>query len=52
MKDGYNNVKITTELLKLPGGDNGGSWAARIRGEPIKLGVCPAEVSRYGIPIN
>lgn len=35
IKDGYNNVKITTEFLKVAGGDNGGSWAARIKGEPI-----------------
>ncbi|KZT28597.1 glycoside hydrolase family 63 protein [Neolentinus lepideus HHB14362 ss-1] len=35
LNDGPNNVKITTELIKVPGGDNGGSWAARIRGEPM-----------------
>ena len=35
IKDSQNNVKITTEFLKVPGGKNGGSWAARIRGEPI-----------------
>ena len=35
IKDSQNNVKITTEFLKVPGGKNGGSWAARIKGEPI-----------------
>lgn len=35
IKDGANNVKITTEFLKVAGGDHGGSWAARIKGEPI-----------------
>ncbi|KDQ59490.1 glycoside hydrolase family 63 protein [Jaapia argillacea MUCL 33604] len=42
LKDTPNNVKITTEFLKVPGGSNGGSWAARIRGEPIN----PAMPSR------
>ncbi|KAF9792420.1 glycoside hydrolase [Thelephora terrestris] len=35
IKDSQNNVKITTEFLKVPGGKNGGSWAARIKGEPM-----------------
>ncbi|KAJ8482276.1 hypothetical protein ONZ51_g5462 [Trametes cubensis] len=35
IKDGINNVKITTQFLKVPGGDHGGSWAARIKGEPM-----------------
>jgi mannosyl-oligosaccharide glucosidase len=35
IQDSQNNVKITTELLKVPGGSHGGSWAARIKGEPI-----------------
>jgi hypothetical protein len=35
IKDGQNNVKITTEFLKVPGGMHGGSWAARIKGQPI-----------------
>jgi len=35
IKDPLNNVQITTEYLKVPGGENGGSWAARIKGEPI-----------------
>jgi Glycosyl hydrolase family 63 N-terminal domain len=38
LKDSQNNVKITTELLKVDGGENGGSWAARIIGEPINRG--------------
>ncbi|KAI0262885.1 glycoside hydrolase [Gloeopeniophorella convolvens] len=35
LKDSTNNVQVTTELLKVPGGEHGGSWAARIKGEPI-----------------
>ncbi|KAF7322776.1 Mannosyl-oligosaccharide glucosidase [Mycena chlorophos] len=35
LNDGPNNVKITTEFLKVAGGDHGGSWAARIKGAPI-----------------
>lgn len=35
LKDLKNNVEITTEFLKVAGGDNGGSWAARIKGKPI-----------------
>lgn len=35
IKDSQNNVKVTTEFLKVPGGKNGGSWAARIKGEPM-----------------
>ncbi|TDL27204.1 glycoside hydrolase family 63 protein [Rickenella mellea] len=36
LNDPMNNVKITTELLKVPGGEHGGSWAARIKGVPLK----------------
>ncbi|KAG5650166.1 hypothetical protein H0H81_000476, partial [Sphagnurus paluster] len=39
IRDSANNVKITTEFLKIPGGDHGGSWAARVKGEPIKPGI-------------
>lgn len=35
IEDSQNNVKLTTEFLKVPGGKNGGSWAARIKGEPM-----------------
>ncbi|KAF7295130.1 Mannosyl-oligosaccharide glucosidase [Mycena indigotica] len=35
INDGPNNVKITTEFFKVAGGNHGGSWAARIKGEPI-----------------
>jgi mannosyl-oligosaccharide glucosidase len=33
--DSENNVKLSIELLKVPGGLEGGSWAARISGEPV-----------------
>ncbi len=39
IKDSFNNVKLTTEFLKIAGGDHGGSWAARIKGEPIDPGI-------------
>ncbi|KAK7750609.1 Processing alpha glucosidase I [Diatrype stigma] len=32
--DAGNNIDITTSFVKIPGGGNGGSWAARIKGEP------------------
>ncbi|CAL1704069.1 unnamed protein product [Somion occarium] len=35
IKDSQNNVKLTTEYLKVPGGEHGGSWAARIKGQPL-----------------
>ncbi|KAI0255396.1 glycoside hydrolase [Lactifluus subvellereus] len=38
LNDSQNNVKVTTELLKVDGGEHGGSWAARIKGEPINGG--------------
>ncbi|KAI5124041.1 hypothetical protein M0805_003870 [Coniferiporia weirii] len=39
LKDPHNNVIITTEFLKVQGGEHGGSWAARIKGEPLEPGV-------------
>ena len=39
VKDSKNNVKLTTEFLKVPGGQHGGSWAARIKGEPLDTGL-------------
>ncbi|KZT11512.1 glycoside hydrolase family 63 protein [Laetiporus sulphureus 93-53] len=44
IKDGPNNVIITTEFLKVPGGEHGGSWAARIKGEPMDHSL-PSRVS-------
>ncbi|PAV24387.1 glycoside hydrolase family 63 [Pyrrhoderma noxium] len=35
LKDPRNNVQVTTELLKVPGGHHGGSWATRIKGGPL-----------------
>jgi mannosyl-oligosaccharide glucosidase len=35
LKDSANNVKITTEFLKVPGGEHGGSWAVRVKGAPV-----------------
>ncbi|GBE82451.1 Probable mannosyl-oligosaccharide [Sparassis crispa] len=44
VKDGMNNVILTTEFLKIPGGQHGGSWAARIRGEPMNQAL-PSRIS-------
>jgi hypothetical protein len=38
IRDSSNNVQITTEFLKVPGGDHGGSWAVRVKGEPLDKG--------------
>jgi mannosyl-oligosaccharide glucosidase len=48
IKDSLNNVHLTIEWLKVPGGDHGGSWAARIKGEPIDLGTLFRCVFRHG----
>ena len=40
IKDPRNNVQVTTEFLKFPGGEHGGSWAARIKGEPMDTCAC------------
>ncbi|KAI9656367.1 MAG: Processing alpha glucosidase I [Alyxoria varia] len=34
--DAENQLDITTELVKKPGGDHGGSWGVRVRGTPRK----------------
>ncbi|CDH50432.1 glycoside hydrolase family 63 protein [Lichtheimia corymbifera JMRC:FSU:9682] len=39
IKDGPSNVQITTEFIKVPGGDHGGDWGVRIRGEPMNSQV-------------
>lgn len=36
LKDSRNNVQLTVEWLKVPGGQHGGSWAARIKGVPME----------------
>lgn len=42
IEDTLNNVRITTEFIKVSGGQNGGSWAARVKGEPLN----PSAMSR------
>jgi mannosyl-oligosaccharide glucosidase len=32
--DAGNMIDISTEFVKVPGGDNGGNWAVRIKGTP------------------
>ncbi|KAF9066861.1 glycoside hydrolase [Rhodocollybia butyracea] len=44
IKDAKNNVQITTEFLKVAGGDDGGNWAARIKGEPLDP-LIPSRIS-------
>lgn len=57
LKDRENNVKITTEVLMVDGGEHGGNWAARIKGEPINKGtnghpctICPHICVAQGSP--
>ena len=38
LKDPLNNLELTTEWLKIPGGNHGGSWAARITGKQLNIG--------------
>lgn len=33
--DTGNKIDITTEFIKIPGGQHGGNWGARITGKPI-----------------
>ena len=47
LRDQKNNVEITTEFLKVAGGENGGSWAARIKGRPMNPGMLAAIISSY-----
>ncbi|KAG8906849.1 Processing alpha glucosidase I [Tulasnella sp. 408] len=35
LKDPKLNLELTTEVLKFPGGEHGGSWATRIKGRPL-----------------
>ncbi|KAI0933864.1 hypothetical protein AcV5_005895 [Taiwanofungus camphoratus] len=44
IRDGVNNVILTTEFLKVPGGEHGGSWAARIKGKPMNPAL-PSRIS-------
>lgn len=39
IEDDTNNVRLTTEFFKVPGGKHGGSWAARVKGEPLDIGI-------------
>jgi len=39
INDGANNVRITTEFLKIAGGDHGGNWAVRVKGVAINPDV-------------
>ncbi|KAK9768353.1 Processing alpha glucosidase I [Basidiobolus ranarum] len=36
IKDSANNIILTTEFVKVPGGEHGGDWAVRISGKPMK----------------
>jgi mannosyl-oligosaccharide glucosidase len=39
LNDTLNHMQISTEWLKVPGGEHGGSWAARISGKPLIPGM-------------
>ncbi|KAG0265379.1 Processing alpha glucosidase I [Actinomortierella ambigua] len=38
IKDTRNNLDMTTQFLKVPGGEFGGSWGAKISGKPLREG--------------
>lgn len=42
--DTGNHLDISTEFVKIPGGQHGGSWAVRVKGEP-RDGVTPNIIS-------
>lgn len=52
LNDPLNNVQISTEWLKTPGGDNGGSWAARIKGRPLSPSMQHHELCIWSIIAN
>ncbi|KAI9268642.1 glycoside hydrolase [Helicostylum pulchrum] len=35
IKDKPSNIKLNTEFIKVPGGENGGDWGVRISGTPM-----------------
>ncbi|KAL0085821.1 glycoside hydrolase [Phycomyces blakesleeanus] len=35
INDGPSNIAITTEFIKIPGGQHGGDWGVRVRGKPM-----------------
>ncbi|KAI9025132.1 glycoside hydrolase [Phycomyces nitens] len=35
INDGPSNIAITTEFIKVPGGQHGGDWGVRVRGKPM-----------------
>jgi mannosyl-oligosaccharide glucosidase len=39
LDDPENNLILTTQWLKVPGGEHGGSWAARIKGHKSDYGM-------------
>lgn len=34
--DNGNNLDLTIDFIKVPGGDKGGNWGARVKGVPMK----------------
>ncbi|KAG0165528.1 Processing alpha glucosidase I [Apophysomyces sp. BC1034] len=41
IRDDPSNVAITTEFVKVPGGNNGGDWGVRVRGTLLDDSVSP-----------
>ncbi|KAG0295720.1 Processing alpha glucosidase I [Dissophora globulifera] len=52
LKDTRNNVELTTDFIKVPGGEHGGSWGARISGKPIREGEPMSIAAMYYIAID
>lgn len=51
VKDQLNNIRLESEFLKVPGGEFGGSWALRIRGERLdpNLGARISLINYFGL---
>ncbi|KAF8970494.1 Processing alpha glucosidase I [Entomortierella lignicola] len=52
LKDTRNNVELTTDFIKIPGGGHGGSWGARISGKPIREGEPMTIAALYYIGVD
>ncbi|KAG0246517.1 Processing alpha glucosidase I [Mortierella sp. GBA43] len=52
LRDTSNNVEIKTDFIKVPSGDHGGSWGARISGKPIDEGKPMTIAALYYIGID
>ena len=52
INDIENNVQVKVHLLKTPSGSNGGSWAARIGGQPLDPSEPNHPFTLYSLPLT